>query len=336
MSIVHRVSKPFLRSLVAYIEGCDIDAEPLLSSVGLSRDELNNGDEFLPGHIYSLLLKEGAALSTDPAFGLHFGQSAESERWGVLGYIMTCCSTLVEAMFCLKRYQDLVGSMGTLIVNPVGDALRMIWDTDFQPLSIQAEETVTGWVTFGRWVTNEHLAIDSVHFSHGRPLDAKPYEDFFQCPVVFDSSFNGLEVQVSVLNTPLKQPDDKMKGWLMQHADDRLKTIEEPQTFLSQVKRYIQETLPMKLPELAEISELMEMNPRTFQRRLEKKGCNFSSFVEEVRHELAIQHLGQSNYSITDIAFLLGYSEQSAFSRAFKRRTGMTPSEFIQQNRVRG
>ncbi len=328
MSIHYKISKPIVRSLLAYLDLCGHGSKAMCQSFDINYPDIMNGDGLLPSCIYTTLLKAGENITNDPAFGLHLGISAKPERWGVLGYIMTCCHTLHEAIHCQHRYQDLVGSMGSLIVSPRGDTLRMLWDTDFTPLATQAEEAITGWVAFGRWVTDTNLSPSHIYFSHPAPQNTQPYQQFFNCPVEFDAEFNALEINASLLGTPLKKPDKTIKGRLILHAEERLEDIDEPQTFLKVIKRYIKETLPKETPELTDAAAIMELTPRTLQRRLKNKGMHFSAVIEETRNELAFQYLADTKNTMADITFLLGFSEQSAFSRAFKRRTGKSPGEY--------
>jgi AraC-like DNA-binding protein len=328
MNNTYKISKSIVRSLLAFLQKSGFDAQLVCQSLDISHQDVMDGDDLLSAEIYLALLKAGEDLTQDPTFGLHFGKSAEPERWGVLGYIMTCCHTLAEAIDCQHRYQDLVGSLGTLTVIPQGDKLRLIWDTDFIPLIVHAEEAVTGWVTFGRWVTNTDITPYKIYFTHPAPKDIQPYQQFFNCPINFDAPFNGIEIDANLLNTPLKQPDENMKNWLIQHAEERLENIDEPQTFLKILTRYIKQTLPKKSPELGDAAAFLSISPRALQRKLEKKGLHFSGFIEQTRYELAIQYLKDPNNSMIDVAFLLGFSEQSAFNRAFKRRSGTTPGEF--------
>ncbi len=300
----------------------------MCQSLNIDHREIMSDDGLLPSHIYTTLLKAGKDLTNDPAFGLLYGKSAAPGRWGVLGYIMTCCHTLDEAIHCQQRYQDLVGSMGTLVVHPRRDTLRLLWDTDFTPLAVQSEEAITGWVTFGRWVTNTELSPSHVYFSHPAPIDTKPYREFFNCDVEFDSQFNALEIGASLLSTPIERVDEKLKRQLIKFADKRLENTNESYSFLSVVKKYIKETLPKAAPTLQEAATILDLTPRTLQRRLEKKGMHFSGVIEETRNELAIQYLEDLDNTIIDVTFLLGFSEQSAFTRAFKRRTGLNPGEY--------
>lgn len=328
MNIEYKISKSIVRSLLSYLQKKGINERLFCQSIKINYDDIVNGDDLLPADIYIELLRAGKEFTQDSAFGFHLGKSAESDRWGVLGYIMSCCHTLAEAMDYQYRYQDLVGSLGTLRVASQGNKLRLIWDTDFIPLPEHAEEAITGWVTFSRWVSNTNLTPDKIYFSHSAPKNTEPYQQFFNCPVEFSASFNGIEISAELLATPLKQPDKNMKNWLIQHAEERLESIKEPQTFLNVLARYIKQILPQRNPNLSDAANFLSIPPRSLQRKLEKKGLHFSGFVEQIRHELAVQYLQDLDNSITDVTFLLGFSEQSAFNRAFKRHAGITPGGF--------
>ncbi|MDX1692735.1 MAG: AraC family transcriptional regulator, partial [Ketobacteraceae bacterium] len=267
--------------------------------------------------------------------GFQFGKQAMPERWGVLGYIMSSCNTLAEAIQCQQRYQQLVGSIGRIEVAVNGPYIRLLYVTEEDPIPPLVEEAVAGWIAYGRWVTGLHKSPQQVFFKHDAPENPGAFERYFDCPVHFSADINGLEFPFTFLGIPLKQPDETHKDWLFDVAENRLSQLRNTPEFLIQARKYIAGQLPKNVPELTAVASHLQMNSRSFQRTLKKENLTFKQLLEQVRIDLAKRFLQHSRYSIIEITFLLGFSEQSAFTRAFKRAVGVSPGEYRKMDLVR-
>lgn len=328
-----------LRSLVQFLEARGLDGEAMCARADLNYQALQQSDEFFDAACYPALLQAAVDASRDPLLGLRFGMAAEPDRWGVLGYIMSVCGTLGEAMQCQQRYQSLVGSIGSIAVEPVdtgqpGEFLKLSWQTAKPPLPAMAEEAVAGWVRFGRWITHTDRSPQQVAFKHAPPEDPKlrdEYWHFFRCPVQFNADYNGLVISIDMLSLSLKQPDRKMRDWLQQHVEDRLQQLDQENELIARLRGYIEKQLPKGVPEIGAVADAFNLSTRTLQRRLKEQNETYKSFVEHTRSRLAKRYLDMGRYNLTEITFLLGFSEQSAFSRAFKRWTGVTPRDYQRQ-----
>lgn len=322
------ISYPVIRSLINFLEHKSIDHKTLCKDLGFSLNPNEESDELLNAEVYWKLLKAAVDTTGNPSLGLEFGMSAEPDRWGVLGYIMSICHTLSDAIECQLRYQDLIGSIGNVTKTQQGSDILMIWETQEAPYPPIAEEAMAGWVKFARWITATSHSPSKVYFSHNEPKNLKPYLDFFQCELVFNAPFIGLAFPAALLNTQLKQPDENMKKWLLLHADEKLSNLKESKHISHALRQYIEKTLPKQVPTLNDAAQALSLTSRTLQRRLADENTNFSGFLEQTRHNFAKRYLRSSNQSLVEIAFLLGFSEQSAFTRAFKKIEKETPSEF--------
>ncbi len=322
------ISGTMVRALLRFFDKQNLDISELCRQVGLSEAVEVEADQQFPAVLYRDLLQTAIGISGDTALGLRFGMAAEADRWGVVGYIMSCSRTVAEAMHSQQRYQNLVGSIGTLDISPCTAGLRLSWITKQQPFPAMAEEAVAGWVKFGRWMTDTDLSPSRVCFCHSPQTDPAEYEQFFSCDVAFEADFNGLEIPADFLQLPLRQPDAQMHNWLQLHADEKLEQLAPAPELLRRLQSYVEMTLPRQVPDLSEAAAALELSKRALQRRLGQHQTNYKKFLEQTRKSLAKHYLLNSSLSIVEITFLLGFSEQSAFTRAFKRWYGMSPGEF--------
>ncbi|OUS32348.1 hypothetical protein A9Q99_00710 [Gammaproteobacteria bacterium 45_16_T64] len=322
------ISAVVVRSLVTFLESKGINAHALLMQIDPHIDTTLNTTDMLDSNVYPQLLDKAIDLSSNPHLGLEFGMSAEPERWGVLGYIMSCCTTLNDAIECQLRYQDLVGSIGNVTSSKKGDQILMAWRTKTPPTRAIAEEAMAGWVAFSRWITATDHSPTAVFFSHAKPENTEIHSSFFKCPLHFNADFVGLSFPFALLQSKLKQPNSEMRKCLENHAEQKLLDLSKPKNILSQLGSYIEETLPKHLPSLSDAALALSLTNRTLQRRLSEENTSYSEFLKKIRHQVAKRHLIQDQHSLLDITFLLGFSEQSAFTRAFKNIEGISPNDF--------
>src|SRR5262249_30331159 len=144
----------------------------------------------------------------------------------------------------------------------------------------------------------------------------------------FAAEANGLVLSHAVLGLPILTSDPPLLSLLDQHAEQSLAARASPSRLLGRVRQSVRDNLRRESPSLETIAAALKMSPRTLQRRLGEEGASFQQLVDSVREELARVHVGQGKMTLAEIAFELGYAEQSAFLRAFKRWTGLTPTEF--------
>ena len=130
------------------------------------------------------------------------------------------------------------------------------------------------------------------------------------------------------MDLPITQSSDYFLFIFERHAQEILSKIESVKVYSIKVSDFILHNFQGKVPTFKGVAQHLSMSPKNLQLKLKKENTSFSSILEKIREELAIKHLIQNEFSITDIAFFLGFSETSAFSRTFKRWKGISPREF--------
>lgn len=286
------------------------------------------------------------AAATEPAFGLRFADSIKPGTFGALGYAAMTCDTLSDALPLIPRYGQLVFDFGSPIVRIVEEAddIGLIWEPEavLQPFPwapdhpgfrAVADAIIGGWFRFGCWITSQCKAPSRVQLRAPMPADPAPWADFFMVPVEWNAPRHALWFPREYLGLPLSQADRAMHQAMRQEADILLAALVTPD-----VVREVAETLVQRLAQgdatLEAVAARLGTSPRTLQRRLAEAGTPFQAVLNDTRRRLAERYLAQPQWSLLDVALLLGYSDQSAFTRAFKGWSGMVPSIWRSQQRM--
>lgn len=264
-----------------------------------------------------LPLRIGAAMRSDEygAFGLAWksapdlrGSYARSERYGrVLGSAETYAMEATEdgVFYTLEKAGD--GSRGMLLSN---------------------EASLSAVAQISAEVSSEPFVPKAVFFKHAARGDAAVYAEHFSCPVHFKSGRDALLVDEAALDVPNKLGDETIASFFDRHLEQELAAIPDQIGLEQRVRKAVVKLLSEGVPALSAIAHELGMSARTLQRRLSETGHSFQGLVDLARQELAQQLLKETEYSLAEVAFLTGFSEQSGFTRAFKRWSGQTPRSY--------
>ncbi len=317
-----------VRSLINYCERHGLARCALLQSVSVSEEQLNDSRLLINVQRYEALYAFACEALDEKLLGFKFGQVFESDRWGILGYIALTSQNIAEAMAAQYKYQSLSGNMGAPILIAHGDASTLQWVPAYNCSHHLPEQILSGLISLARTLTNtENFYPTRVFFTHKPQSNTSDYEAFFKCPVTFEAQFNGITMNNSELQVPIRKSDTELNKVLHLHGQSLLtqQTFNSP---LEVIKDYVVKTLPDHVPEMEEVSDYLGLSVRSTQRKLQEYGTSFSQVLDAIRKELALTYLRQTHNSVLYVSERLGFSEQSAFQRAFKRWTGTTPRRY--------
>jgi AraC-like DNA-binding protein len=176
-------------------------------------------------------------------------------------------------------------------------------------------------------MTQADLPLLGVCFEHPRPANIDEHRWVFGCEVSFDAPEHKVTFHRDALALPVVKADPKLGALIDQYAEELLQRLPRGHALSDRVRQIVAESLCDGDHGLEPIAERLRMSPRTLQRRLQEEDTSHQQLVDELRHELAVKYLAEPNLSIGEVAFLLGFSDPSAFHRAFRRWTGKTPGE---------
>lgn len=327
----------FVEAIGRYLESLGHDPQPVYSQCGWSPRLIQDKQARVPLRSFFSLLDLAAEHARDPHLGLHVFEHVNYADLGLLGFALLYAGDVGTALRTSKQYMPLFhdGCSGQLLVEREYAYLwyRVRWPE--LPLSRHAcDMAIAFWVFFIRKTVDPSWAPAAVRLRQPTPPAAlcDEYHRIFRCPIIFGGATNQLTLARSLLETPIRSHDRR----LFEMAESVLSSLRErsPEAgFLEQtVESAISQTLDSK-PNLTRVARLLRLSPRTLTRQLTSWSLKFTDMVDNVRCDLAVQLLVTTDHPLAEIAHLLGYSEKSAFSRAFRRWMHCTPNDYRQSMR---
>lgn len=312
-------------------EKANLKTDALLSAIELNPSILEDTDARIPQEKLYALWQEITRSSKDEAIGLRLAQLAEPALLDVVGYAAYSSPNLGEALSRIIRYSRLIheGAKWTLETNGKMAQISQAIPGAHLPLPPAAcQWIVANMVLNAQRMTGLELAPLKVGFQHQQPEDVSGYRCLFRSPLAFEQPVNFVLVDARVLNQPLLKSDAGLCAVLDRHAEDLLAKLPRQESIVDSVRLEISAGLRGGDPGLDAIAHKLGIAPRTLQRKLKEAGTSHQELLDEMRRELSIYYLQEREMAVCEVAFLLGFSETSAFHRAFKRWTGATPGEF--------
>lgn len=286
----------------------------------------------VPLPLWSDMLEQALQLRPElPAQALAVGAMVEPRHLGVLGYLILACDTLGEALQVYRRYERLFYGVNLAQVQLDAGQVRLSWPASASTGRLADTVAIAALVAFQRRLLGSAFTLESVSFAFARPDKLKElqcYEDFFACPVSFAATETAVVLPLECLVSRLPGSDPYLRGLLDSQAQALLRAAPDA----GEIDRAVQQALIRCLPEgqvtLPRIARQLHLSVRSLQRRLAEQQTCWRQLLEQTREQLACEYLADAALSGTDIAFLLGFSEQSAFNRAFRRWTGSSPERY--------
>ncbi len=270
----------------------------------------------------------------DPAVGLHVGEFLDSSRMGVFGHIVYNNHTLEQALRQYVRLSHLVNEGVVTAFRIEGEEAIVEYHCEAEHYNKSNMERMLALsITRARRYVSEKIFLVRVGFSHRKPRYGDEYERIFQCPVEFSKSYCFVSFHTDFLGFELPHRNPYLHQALTRQVEALLQKLDLRRGVSHRVKTILLKRLSRGDFDAEKVAEKLNMSRHTLYRKLKQEGHSFQDLVEEVRRGKAMEYLEKNKYSLSEIAFLLGFSELSAFSRAFKRWTGKSPAQY--RNEVR-
>ncbi len=328
-----------VRKIADAADARGVRAEELYRAVNLDPSLLDDPDNRIPFSQFVALYENAARLTGDDAFGLHVGEISTPELFDVLGYVVINSPTLGEALNRLVRYHSIWSDGALFRLDVSGSRACLTYEyaeSQGSPRRHDCEMTFSIAVSFARRVTGVDWAPVEVSFQHPKPQSTDEHRRIFRAPVLFSRPSNDLILDSALLGLPITMADPGLCDILDRQARELLARLPHEDSLANQVRGLLTETLKAGDSRLETLSQRFGVSPRTLQRRLRDEGTSHQELLDEVRKELSKRYLMEPELAICEVAYLLGFSEPSAFHRAFRRWTGITPKAFrISQVRSR-
>ena len=320
----------FVASALQSVRGRDLNADELLANVGLSSSLLQVPQARVSAKHYSAIWRAIASALDDEFFG------QDSRRMKVGSFAMLChsilsCKTLGSALDRSLRFYALI------LDDISGSAER-----DTREARIVLHEHAAGesprifahelllMLLYGVscWLVGRRIPILRTEFSYAEPAHSAEYRLMYSADLRFNRPNTLLAFEASYLDLPVVQNERSAKEFLRTAPESILLKYKNGSSLTARVRRRLRQFLPGSVPDFDALAQEMNMTPATMRRRLHEEGESYQSIKDHLRRDLAISYLSHSSRSVMDIAVELGFSERSAFHRAFRKWTGASPGEF--------
>lgn len=332
-----RVTGSYLQPLLEAAQARGVGPGDLAGAAGLPSTALERLPDSLGADDYVRLLAAGAELADDPHFGLHVGERVRLGTYSVYGLILLSCRDFGQAFQQTLRYEQLAHDLGRSVLHLDGEQAQYEWVSNYPGGSRHLVESVfAGIRTFTTWLAGTALPAPQLGFTHAQQADSTEYVRVFGALPRFGTMVNAAGFDAQLLGWPVPNADVGLYPVLQQHAEQLLRARSLPDDgVVAQVHAAIIRNLAHDRVRLATIAQELALSPRTLQRKLSEAGASFQQVLDQARYALAMDYLRQGSLSLVDIAFLLGYQEQSAFSHAFKEWSGVNPGAWRDSSHLR-
>jgi AraC-like DNA-binding protein len=292
---------------------------------------LREPEHRIPLRRFYALLERAAELTGEDLIGMHYSLALDPAAFDVLGFLAITSPKLGTALDRMCRYQALLAEGETGSITRAGGRVTVAmtnWGPPRLAHRLWNEAAMVDMVVNGRRLVGHDFEVLELRFRHAAPASAARLQAALAAPLRFDAKDNALVMPEPVLDLPVPSAHPAMFAFFDREAARRV--AEQPPlapTLLDALRRVIEAALPEGVPELPTLAERLGCSARTLQRRLAADGSSLRAVIDELRHELALRHLA-ADLSIAEVSFLLGFSQPSAFHRAFRRWTEQTPAQW--------
>ena len=313
------------------LEAAGVTADDIHRATGLAPSDVIDPARWLPLLKVATLFRRTAGWLDSETAGLELGAAVDPKDLGLLIYLVYSAPTLRAGIASLNHYIRVLadGADVDLEVSESGAAVTFAISVPDIVERHQLVEWVAAAALNGmREILGPRWAPLEIHFEHAAPADLGPYETLFAAPVLFDQPHNAFVVDGAQLNQPLRSSDSRLHAILETQADATLATRPQDDGIIELLRGYIVRSLSREYPTIQGAARELGVSARTLQRRLRETGTDYTGLIDETRCNLAHAYLDEMGLTLKEIAHLLGYSQPSAFNRAWRRWTGSTPREY--------
>lgn len=327
------VSILLVRVLLSELKRREIPEQKLLEGSSIDAAALTNMRATIDISEWAKLLMRAAEVTGDPAIGLAAGENWSPSMLQVVGQLLGSCRTLRDALTIYERYRPLIGNSSKWSLEEEGDRAYLYIDPEI-------DHPVASRMAFELMMTNAYRvgalfrvgdeSQDEVWFKHDAPPYAAQYGRVFQCKVRFGQARNAFVFRRAYLDMPQPHGDTTMNQVLRNSAEVLLRE-RESESVAERVRAILRYEPDVAHVDVRRIASQMGMNVRALRRRLGAEQAPLSTLLDEARLRVACAELRKPGASIKEVAHGLGFSEASAFHRAFKRWSGQTPAQYVKQ-----
>lgn len=325
----------------AMLDACvrlGLDTDRILEAAKLDPATVQDPDTRIPVEQVEAVWKKAYELADDPNLALHAIEVLPFGAYRVIDFLASSAPTVGAALAKVSDYFPLINDVVRLPY-AIGDRqVAFAVEAPARPATITrpyAEYLLAAVFLRTRIATHQRYPLMRVEFSHPEPADTGEHERIFECPVGFGADACRMLIAREVWDTPRTGSDPDLFSVLETHARMLLDRLPASPDVVGRVREAIEAELRGGDPRLESVARRLAMSPRTLQRRLREHGVQFNDLLEVTRFQAAKAYLAKRDVAAREVAYLLGFAEQSSFNRAFKRWSGQTPVDYRRRNAAR-
>lgn len=326
--------KKMAASLLGYAAQRDISVEVLCRLAGLDIDELRDNNKPLDPQKVGTIWQNAIHLSKDNHFGLHFGESLQLSALGIVGEIIKSSDTVGKALTIAASLTHLITTAFRLDVAQNDQTFTV----KFIPPEADWKDSITSVQTLDLLMVFVIHELDGLLFKKIKPIavayarditNMDDYERVMRCKPVANADENEIIFDKAYWDQPIISANYELQNFLLQKLPPLKGSLKEKQSLYNRIYNYMLANSYLGIVSLDDIASNFNLSTRTLQRKLKDEGINFQQVADEVRKLLAINYLKAGEYPVKQVSYMLGYNELSAFTRTFKRWTGVTPGSYL-------
>lgn len=331
----------WLTLIVPALESYGIDGPGFLARHGIDYEHASDPDQRIAIAAMAELWEDAVSCTGDSSFGLKAGTFVTANTLSAPGMALWSACTIKDHLQCLVRYIHLIANVNQLSLYDEGDCYvsssSMIPDAaGRQIVSDQALDAFCAAMhTLRRVHFRKDFSPQRVELTRATPLKPQDYESLFGCPVTYENPRLQVYISKADAEAPVPGHSAQVAKAMEALADEYLVQLQVDDDLLVKLRQALVILLPQGCATLEQVADHLHTSKRTLHRKLESRQTSFREQVEGLRRELVYRYMSQPDMSLGDISFLLGFSTNSNFTRAFKRWAGKTPQEYRRDNLIR-
>lgn len=324
-----QISARFGAGLLEQLRAMGVPPEQLLPPPRLREIRESDARTQMSLDEWVAIMEAAIRVSGDPDLALKAGAGIKPGQLGLLGHVLMSCATVGEAIRQAGRYLRLLHAIGGAepVIRDGQLEVPMSWTAGTLPSPLIAQFRLAACAGMGRWLTGQPQLRMDAYFQFPAPPDLAIYRRVFGGALHFDQAQTKLAHPADYLQLPVAMADPAMQQLAQARAETLLRELAPESALLREVEAVLARGLPVGRVSLADTAAALKLSTRTLHRRLEEEGTSFRAVLDTVRRRSAEALLRDARVTLADVAFLLGYTEQSTFQQAFKRWTGQTPGQ---------
>ncbi|MCG8671121.1 MAG: AraC family transcriptional regulator [Pseudomonadales bacterium] len=325
------VSIHYLQGLLARAESAGMETRQLLTKRDIPPSLIEEPTARIPSEHYVSIALEVVQSVKDEFLMLGGIKRSKPGSFAMMTQSVIHCRSLLRALLMATKFYNLFLEDVSFKVSKRGELayISMRWDNPNMDWDHSTTDGILVLIhRFFSWLCGQRILLSEVNLSLAKPAYSDEYQTLFRCPINFCQDNDSLVFPAKLLDLPVMQTEDSLKTFLKEAPGNLIVIPDNDNSVTAQVRSIIGKDFREEFPDFETVAKILNTTPQTLRRRLKQENSSYQEIKDTMRRDAAIYYLSRSQYSINEIAELMGFSEPSTFHRAFKKWTGLTPGNY--------